>query len=374
MGVLEFWDFGKPITPPLHHSNTPVPTEQQVMKRKLFFACLFFAFHSAPLYAQAPYYQGKTIRIVVGYLAADTHDLIARAYARGLGKHVAGNPEIIVQNMPGAGTMIAANHIYNLTKPDGLTLGSIAPALYYAQLTGSKEVKFDWPKFTWIGSPEKNGHLLFMRADTPYKTLDDIRNAKEPPRCSATGVGTSGYDVPKLLEETIGLKFRIITGYPGGGEQDLALERGEVQCRAITIAAFFGREPFTTWHKTGFVRIMIQTSRQRNPKITDVPTLFELMDQYKTPETKRRQVIVYLGAGGFGAWPIVSTPGLPADRASILREAYAKTLKDPDFAAEAKKRGWDLRPVGGEELQALAKEVIDQPPEVVEWLKKLLAK
>jgi tripartite-type tricarboxylate transporter receptor subunit TctC len=276
--------------------------------------------------------------------------------------------------MPGAGTMIAANHVYNIAKPDGLTLGSLSPALYYAQLTGSKEVKFDWPKFTWIGSPERNGHVLFMRSDSPYKTLEDIRDAKEPPRCSATGVGTSGHDVPKLFEETLGLKFRIITGYPGGAEQDLAMERGEVHCRAITTAAFFAREPFKTWYKAGFVRIMIQTSRQRNPKVSDVPTLFELMEQHKTPDIKRRQALVYLGAGGFGSWPILSSPGLPADRAATLRDAYAKTLKDPDFLSEAKKHGWELRPVSGEELQTLAKEVIDQPPEVVEWLKKLLAK
>src|ERR671925_1838942 len=323
--------------------------------------------------AQTNFYQGKTLRIVVGYLPGDSHDQLARAYARNLGRHIPGNPEVIVQNMPGAGSMIAANYVYNVVKPDGLTLGSISPSLYYAQVTGSKEVQFDWPNFTWIGSPERNGSLLFMRADAPYKTLDDIRNAKEPPRCSATGVGTSGHDIPKLFEETLGLRFRIITGYPGGAEQDLALERGEVQCRAITIAAFFSREPFITWHKNGFVRIMIQTPRERNPKIPNVPTLYERMDQYKTPEVKRRQAMVYLGAGGFGSWPIVSTPGLPPDRTSMLREAYAKTLKDPDFSDEAKKKGWELRPVSGEDLQTLAKEVVDQPPEVVEWLKKLLA-
>jgi tripartite-type tricarboxylate transporter receptor subunit TctC len=328
---------------------------------------------SPSLYAQ-PFYQGKTIRVIVGYLPGDSHDQIARATSRHMGKHIPGNPEFIVQNMPGAGSMIAANHVYNLAKPDGLTLGSIAPALYYAQLTGRKEVQFDWPKFTWIGSPERNGHLLFMRSDAPYKTLDDLRKTKEPPKCSATGVGTSGHDVPKLLEETLGLKFNIITGYPGGGEQDLAIERGEVHCRAITIAAFFSREPFLTWHKKGFVHIMIQTARQRNANIPDVPTLFELMEQHKTPEIRRRQAIVYLGAGGFGSWPIVSTPGVPADRAKILREAYAKTLRDPDFVDEAKKRGWELKPVSGEDLEALAKEVVDQPPEVVEWLKKLLAK
>ena len=320
------------------------------------------------------FYQGKTIRIIVGYLSGDSHDQIARATARHMGKHIPGNPDFIVQNMPGAGTMIAANHVYNLSKPDGLTLGSIAPGLYYAQLTGRKEVQLTGRSSPGFGSPEKNGHLLFMRSDAPYKTLDDIRNAKEPPKCSATGVGTSGHDVPKLFEDTLGLKFAIITGYPGGAEQDLALERGEVQCRAITIAAFFSREPFLTWQKKGFVRIMIQTARQRNPIIPDVPTIFELMEQYKTPDIKRRQAVVYLGAGGFGSWPIVSTPGLPSDRVRILREAYVKTLKDPDFVDEAKKRGWELKPVSGEDLEVLAKEVFDQPPEVVEWLKKLLAK
>src|SRR5262245_1552316 len=281
-----------------------------------------------PTFAQANFYQGKTIRIVVGNLPGDTHDLFVRAYSRSMGKHIPGNPAIIVQNMPGAGTMIAANYVYNTAKPDGLTMGSLSPALYYNQFVGNKEARFDWPKFSWIGSPERNGHLLFMRSDSPYKTLDDIRKAKEPPRCAATGVGTSGHDVPKLFEEMVGLKFQLITGYPGGAEMDLAIERGEAQCRAITVAAFFAREPFLTWYRTGFVRVLLQTSRQRNPKIADVPTLFELMEQFKTPETKRRQTLVYLGVGGFGAWPILATPGISADRVSILREAFSKTMKD----------------------------------------------
>ena len=179
---------------------------------------------------------------------------------------------------------------------------------------------------------------------------------------------------PNCFDEMVGLKFNLITGYPGGAEMDLAIERGEAQCRAITIAAFFAREPFLTWYKTGFVRIMLQTSRQRNPKIPDVPTLFELMEQYKTPEIKRRQTLVYLGVGGFGAWPILATPGIPAERVAILRDGFSKTMKDADFLAEAKKAGWEIRPTSGEDLQALAKEVIEQPPEVIEWLKKLLAK
>ncbi len=325
-------------------------------------------------FAQELFYKGKSIRFIVGYLAGDSHDQWARTYTRHMGKHIPGNPDFIVQNMPGAGSMIAANHVYNLTKPDGLTLGSISGALYYAQLTGRKEVKFDWPKFAWIGTPERSAHLLFMRSDTPYKTLDDIRNAKEPPRCSATGVGSSGYDIPRLLDDTVGLKFNIVSGYPGGAEQDLAMERGEVHCRAITIDTFFGREPFVTWHKKGFVRILLQTSRARDRKIPDAPTIFELMDQQKTPASKRRLATVYLGVIGFGIRPIVSTPNMAAERVKILRDAYAKTLSDPDFLSETQKRGWELNPASGEELEALAKEVVDQPPEVVAWLKKLLGK
>jgi tripartite-type tricarboxylate transporter receptor subunit TctC len=346
--------------------------EALLKKTLLTFLAIFLGAANAG--AQTPFFQGKAIRIVVGYQAGDTHDLWARAYARSLGKHIPGNPEVIVQNMPGAGSMIAANHVYNVAKPDGLTLGSIAPGLYLAQLTGNKEVKFDWAKFTWIGTPEHNGTLLFMRADTPYKSIEDIRKAKEPPKCSATGVGTSGHLIPRLLEETLDLKFQLVTGYPGGAEQDLALERGEVACRAITVAAFFGREPFTRWYKDGFVRILIQTSRKRHPKIPEVPTLWEFLEKEKAPESKTRLAIVALGSGGFGAWPIVSTPGLPPDRTSMLREAYAKTLQEPDLVNEAKKRGWELRPVSGEELEALAKEVSVQPPDVVERMKSLMGK
>jgi tripartite-type tricarboxylate transporter receptor subunit TctC len=251
-------------------------------------------------------------------------------------------------------------------------MGTIGGALYFAQLIGRSEVKYDWNKLTWIGTPERSGFLLFMRSDAPYKTIEDIRNASEPPRCSATGVGSSGYDIPRVLEDTLGMRFKVISGYPGGADQDLAMERGEVHCRAFTIDAFFGREPFPTWVKKGFVRVVMQMERKRHPKLQDVPTIWELMDQYKVPEAKRRLAAVYLNSGQFGSRPIVSTPGLSADQAKMLRDAYIKTLKDPEFLDEITKRGWTVDPVSGEELQALAKEVTSQPLEVVAWLKKLL--
>jgi tripartite-type tricarboxylate transporter receptor subunit TctC len=350
----------------------------QTFKVLLLFALpaleLLNPLHFEQASAQAPFYQGKTIRVIVGYQAGDNHDQWARTYARFLGKHIPGNPEFVVQNMPGAGSMIAANHVFNVTKPDGLTLGSIGGALIMAQITGRKEVQFDWPKFTWIGTPDVGGHLLYIRSDAPAKTLDQLRETNDPPKCSATGVGSTGYDVPRLLQETFGMKFNVVSGYPGGSEQDLALERGEVQCRAITIEGFFGREPFLTWHKKGFVRILLQTEEKRNHRIPDVPTVFELMERYKTPEPKRRLVTTYLGLWGFGSRPIVSTPAIPADRVQILRDAWNKMFKDPEFNDELKRRNWEAGPIGGEALESLAKDIVNQPPEVTAALKRLLSK
>ena len=194
------------------------------------------------------------------------------------------------------------------------------------------------------------------------------------PNVLQPGSAPAGHLIPRLLEETLNLKFQLVTGYPGGAEQDLALERGEVQCRAITVAAFFGREPFISWYKKGVVRILVQTSRKRHASIPEVPTLWEFMEKEKASDSNRRLATVALGSGGFGSWPIVSSPGLPPDRTKILREAYAKTLQEPDLVEEAKKRGWELRPVGGEELEVLAKEVSVQPPEVVERMKALMGK
>ena len=348
----------------------------EAMKKRLgtVFVMLFFLTLSDDLQAQTNFYLGKTIKIVVGYVPGDIQDLLARAYSRHMGKYIPGNPDFIVQNMPSAGSMTAANYVYSVAKRDGLTLGSFNGALYQAQLIGSGEVRFDWRKFAWIGSPDQNGSVFYMRADSPYKTVEDLRQAPETIRCSTTAVGTSSYIIPKLLEETLGLRLSLVTGYAGGAEQDLALEKGEVHCRAVTTSTFLGREPYPSWLKKGFVRILVQISRKRNPRLPDVPTIFELMDQYKTPEHDKGLVGVLLAAGGFGNSPIVSSPGIPADQIKILREAFNRTLRDQGFLEEAKKRTWEIRPVKGEELESLANEVTTQSSQIIESLKKFLGK
>jgi hypothetical protein len=177
--------------------------------------------------------------------------------------------------------------------------------------------------------------------------------------------------MPKLYEETLGTKFHLVTGYPGGPEIDLAVEKGEIQCRAFTIEAFFAREPYHTWRKKGFVRNIIQTGRKKDPRLPDTPTIYELMDRYKTPEDSRRLATVILAAGALGR-PMLGTPGIPPERVAILRDAFSKTMKDPAFLDEVKKRKYELGPTSGEELENIVKEAMSQPPEIIARMKKLL--
>jgi len=324
--------------------------------------------------AQAPFYQGKTIRMIVGTPPGNLYDLWARLTADHMSKHIPGNPTFIVQNMPGAGHVVAVNYLYTNVKPDGLTIiGSVIPSLYLNQLLGRAEIQFDWAKFNWIGSPARGASQMYMRADSPYKTIEDVRTAKEPPKCGATGVTGPDSYLPKLMQETVGAKFNIVTGYPGGTDIDLGVERGEIHCRAFTIEAFFGREPYHTWRKNNFVVNLFQTAPKRDARLPQTPTVSELMDKYQTPASGRGLATVLLGADGMGR-PMFGPPGLPADIVKTLRDAYAKTMADEQFKAEVKKRNYEFNPVSGEELQNLAKDLTNQPPEVIERLKKVLSK
>jgi tripartite-type tricarboxylate transporter receptor subunit TctC len=169
--------------------------------RKSIVLILFVLVSSPDLQAQTPYYQGKTIRVVVGYPAGSTHDLWARLVGAYMSKYIPGNPNIIVQDMPGAGSAVAANYVYTVAKPDGLSTVVTNAGLYFDQLLGRKEVQYDWAKFAWIGSSTRSHTLMYMAAKSPYATMQDIRTAATPPKCGSTGTGNSGYYIPKLLEE-----------------------------------------------------------------------------------------------------------------------------------------------------------------------------
>jgi tripartite-type tricarboxylate transporter receptor subunit TctC len=328
---------------------------------------------AATVHAQADtFFQGKNVRIVVGFSPGGIVDLWARFISRHMGRHVPGNPNFIVQNMPGGGSKIAANYVHNIAKPDGLTLGMFSAGLAFEQLLGREAARFDWEKFTWIGSPVRTFEVFYVRSATGLKSVEDIRTAVKPVSCGATGPGTTSDYFPKLVEQAIGVKFHMVYGYPGVRDIDIALERGEVDCAAAT-NELFNREPGRTWLETGFIRVLVQGGATRHPKFPDAPTIYELMEKHKTPEETRGVAELLRSVGEFGR-PLAGAPGIPPDRAKMLRQAYEKALTDPSALAEAKKMGWEVEPTSGEKLQELAKRVIAQPPEVIAGLKKILGK
>lgn len=333
---------------------------------------MFFLFGvNAELHGQTNFYGGKTITVVVGSAPGGLYDLWGRLLARTMGKYLPGNPNMLVQNMPGAGSMVAANYLYGIAKPDGLTIGMFQTHLYLEQLVGRSEVKFDVRKFNWLGSQEKGQMMLYIRADSPYKSIDDIIKAKEPPKCGGSGSADQSALLTRLLEETVGAKFNRILGYKGGSEVDLAMERGEVVCRATRITVHFSREPFLSWEKKGFDRHLLQAGKKRDARLPDVPTIYELQDKYKTSDVGRGLTQVFLAGDELGR-PMMAPPAVPVERVKLLREAYAKALRDPDLAAEVDKSKLDMEPSTGEEIQNLFRELMDQKREVIERVKKLL--
>jgi tripartite-type tricarboxylate transporter receptor subunit TctC len=317
------------------------------------------------------FYQGKTMRIIVGFTPGGLYDQYARLLARYMGKHIPGNPNIIVQNMPGAGSIIATNYVSNVAKPDGLTLGKIGSGIYLDQLLGVKEAQFDVRKMPFIGSVDQRDLLMYMRADAPWKSIEDILNAKESPKCGATGTSDLTTIMINIMEETLSTKFNNVRGYPGGVEIDLAIEKGELHCRGTGITTHFAREPYPTWHKNGFDRHILQTGSKKDPRVGDAPTLPELMEKRKTPAMGRSVAKLLLLSATVGR-PLVTTPGVPAERVQILREAYVKAFKEPELLAEARKARMEVVLLAGEDVEKDMRDAINQPKDVVARVKKLM--
>jgi tripartite-type tricarboxylate transporter receptor subunit TctC len=344
---------------------------RRALRRIQPFLLFFFALVS-PALAQSNFFENKTIKLVLGFSPGGISDLWGRALARAMSQTLPGRPNIVLQNMPGAGSMTAANYIYSVAKPDGLAIGFVTPGLYFNQLTEMREVQFDWAKFTWIGSPERTVRIMYGRADTPYKTLEDIRHAAEAPRCGATALGTVGHYFPRLIEAVAGVKFSIVTGYPGAAEIDLAMQKNEVHCRAGSLEGYFGSEPTRGWAKSGFSRVLVHGSAKRDPRLPEVPTVNEILDRRNASEITRRLATVLMAPDAIGR-PLIAPPGMAPDRVATLRDGFMKALADPELVIEAQKRNWELEPVSGQELEAIAKRVVVQPPEVIEGMKKILA-
>ncbi len=351
-------------------------TKRSICRTLLVLLLAGFIFTSfAGQAAAKDFYEGKTIRILVCCSPGGFYDRWARLFARYMGKYIPGKPDIIVQNMPGAGSLIAANYTYNIAKQDGTAMVMPLAGLYLDQVVGRKEVRFDIAKFQWLGTQEVSHSVLFCRSDSKYKSVDDlIKNKEDPARLGNSGTAGNSYLMGKILEKGVGANFNFVMGYPGGSEIDLAVERGEVLCRGMTIPPHFGREPYLTWHKKKFVRQLAQSGRERDSRLKDTPTLSELFDKYNAPEQVRAMASVVFASGDFGR-PFAVAPGVPADRVKMLRDAYAQTLQDPELKAEAEKgRMVPFQLTRGEDLQKIAQSVVSQPKEVVDGIRELLGR
>ncbi len=316
------------------------------------------------------FYQGKTIQFLISSGPGATTDISARLVARYLGKYIPGNPSIVPQNMPGGGGLVGANYIYNVAKPDGLTILAVSRANYLDQMVGRPEVKTDFRKLGWIGSFNKSPMMAACRSDTPYTSVAAIREAKTPPRFGQSGTGSISYVFTNLFEQILGLKVKNVTGFKSGRETDLGMERGEIDCRATSDITVI-RTPWNHWVKEKYVTFVLQQGPEKSDLIPPAPTIFELA----RPEAKPTLDLmgIMLAYTDFDR-PYATSPGVPQERLQILRDGFSKMLKDPDFSAEAKKLlDWDgTTYLTGDQLQKKLEATVTQPPDIIKRIKAIL--
>jgi len=302
--------------------------------------------------APAPYYKGKTINIVVGYGPGGGYDRIARVLAKHLSKYIPGNPTIVVQNMPGADSMITANYVYNIAKPDGLTIGAFNRGLIFAQLLKGEGVKFDLTKFAWIGSAAVESTVLIVRSDLPYKTMEDVARAKTPIMLGNTGPADSSGQFPLFLKEFAGYNFKSVT-YPSGNDIMLAIERKEVDGRGMTYSSA------RIYIDRGLV-VPLARGRVAEPGIEKLP-----VDEDLTTNKKAKTLMAMRSAPDSMGRPYVAPPGTPAAVMNILRNAFAQVAKDPALQADAKKIQMAVHYVPASEVQKVLQYLLSQPPDIV---------
>lgn len=319
---------------------------------------LIAAIAAAP--AAAQYYAGKTVTIVVGYKTGGGYDATARVLARHLPKHIPGKPTVIVQNMPGANSIIAANHVYAVAKPDGLTIGTFNRNLPIAQLTKVAGVKFDMAKFAWVGSAASECTVLAIRTDLPYKTFEDLRKSKQQIVIGATGPGASTYDFPLLLKEFLGVNIKLVSGYQSSADIMLAVERKEVDGRA---GSFTSIRPFID---RNLVRPVLR-ARATEPGVENLP-----IDEDLAPTPRAKAIMALRSAPEIVGRPYVMHPNTPPEHLKTMRAAFAAAIKDPELVAEARKAKMDLEFVDGDVAVKVMNEVLSQPKDIVDEFSKYI--
>src|SRR3954447_17689580 len=312
----------------------------------------------------ADFYQGKQVTIVVGFTSAGTYDATARLFARHLGKHLAGKPTVIVRNMPGAGSLVATNSLYSSLPKDGTTLGVVGGGIVLEPLLNNPQATYDARRFNWIGGRTPDNFLCLVWHTVPVSTLQDVTRRETV--VGATGPGSGTLTYPKALNELIGTKFKIVSGYPGGNEITLALERGEVEgyC-GWALGSIKTRAP--DWIRDGKIRPLAQFTLGKS-ELPNVPLATDLADT-----EKGRRAIEFFAADSVLAWPLVAPPDVPAERLNELRAAFDAMMKDPQILGEAATQGLDIDPVSGSEIAELVNRIYTTPADVLELVRKINA-
>ena len=311
----------------------------------------------------AAFYRGKSIDILIGYSAGGSYDAYARIVGRFIGNHVPGQPRVVMRQMAGGGSRIAANHVYNIAPRDGTVMATADQAMPVQQAVGDPDIKFDTSRFNWIGNPTADNNLLVVWHTAGVRTLEDIRNKEVV--LAATGINTSS-QYAQALNSIAGARFKIVLGYPGAAEMGLAMERGEVMSHTAPWAAWKANRP--DWVRDKKINIIFQVGLTRSRELPDVPLFMD----YAQNDLDRAALRLFSAAATIGR-PLFSTPDVPKERVDAVRKAFDATMKDASFLEAAAKSGLDIEPVSGVELQRIVDEIVSTPKDVTDRLAKIIA-
>jgi len=334
------------------------------VSKRLFAGVVIASLGAAPARAVEDFYKGKTINVLVGFTTGNGADSYARLIARWYSRYVPGAPNVVVQNMPGSGSLTMTNNLYNVAPKDGTTFGIFNRNVPLEPIMGNANARFDPRKFTWIGSTNTEPSLCVAWHASPVKSLADVQ-AREF-SVAATGLNANSGLVPTVLNRVMGAKFKVIMGYPGSNEMSLAMERGEVEGRCgWSRSSLMATKP--QWVSEKRINMLLQAGLQKSPLMPDVPLA---MDSVK--DEADRQLLKLAVAWDEMAWPFAAPPDIPADRAKALRDAFAAVLKDPELVAQAGREGLDLNYVPPAQIERILDEVYATPEAVVATLKGIV--
>lgn len=310
-------------------------------------------------YAQAPaeFYKGKNLEMIIGYATGGSNDTYARMVAQHMGKHIPGAPTVIVRNMPGAGSFLAVNQIYNASPKDGTVLGLGAPTLALDEKLGTQGVRFKTAELNWVGRVGPLVNFVFTWKTSPVKTIEDAMQRETA--LGGTGAGSTVAIYPLVLNNVLNTKFKLVMGYKGSNEAMLAVERGEVEGHSTAFEAVRTAKP--DWLKDGSINVLSQFGLKRLPELPNVPTAIE---SAKTEEQK--QILTAIMSASEIGTSFFTTPKTPADRVEALRRGFDATMEDAAFKADLQKLGMSMGPMKGEELQKLVTDVADMSPQLLE--------